>query len=158
MYTIADVIIPAFTVPYAAGLLFPLAGISVLIIECIVFKLTNRNLLTWWKAFLLTLGINVFSSTIGFIISMFLPNGLEPKLMGSGEGQVSIIQPNEHWMALMYIAFPVAYVLSILFEYGVIRAIKRIHLEKAFRTVVLANTLSYVSLILISYIWAEYVW
>lgn len=157
IYTIANVIIPAFTVPYAAALLFPVAGISVLIAECTVFKLTNRHM-TWWKTFALVLGINIFSTVIGFIISAFLPDGLEPKLMGSGEHQVWISQPGEHWIALMCFAFLVAYVLSILLEYGLIRLIKRISLNRAFSTVVLANTVSYVALIAISYVWAEYIW
>ena len=157
IYTIANVIIPAFSVPYTAALLFPVAGISVLIAESVVFKLTNKNI-SWWKLSSLVLGMNIVSTIIGFIISAFLPDGLEPQNMGSGEHEVWISQPGEHWTTLMLIAFPVAYVLSILLEFGVVRIVKRVPIDKPFRTVTLANTLSYVLLITVSYIWAEYIW
>jgi len=157
IYTIANVIFPAFSAPYVSALLFPVAGISVLIAECVIFKLTNRNL-TWWKIIALVLGMNIFSTIIGFIISAFLPDGLEPKLVGSGEHEVWISQQGEHWTTLMYIAFPVAYVLSIILEYGVVRLFKRISISRPFRTVTLANTVSYILLITISYIWVNYIW
>lgn len=157
MHTIANVIIPAFSVPYAAALLLPVAGISVLIAESVVFKLANKNI-SWWKLSFLALGMNIVSTIVGFIISAFLPDGLEPKLMGSGENGVWISQPGENWMTLMYIAFPVAYALSILIELCVVKIIKRVSIEKPFRTVAIANTVSYVLLISISYIWLKYIW
>lgn len=155
--TIANVIIPAFSVPYTAALLFPVAGISVLIAETAVFKLTHQTV-AWWKSAFLVLGMNAVSTVIGFIISAFLPDGLEPRLMGSGEHAVWISQPGDNWTTLMYIAFPVAYVLSILIEYAVVRMMKRIPIDRPFRTVAFANTLSYILLITVSYIWAEYIW
>lgn len=143
MYTIANVIIPAFSVPYTAALLFPVAGISVLIAESVVFKLTNKNV-AWWKLSILVLSMNIISTFFGFIFSAFLPDGLEAKQVGWEENEAWISQPGEHWTTLMYIAFPIAYVLSIILEYFVVRSFKRIPINRQFRTVTLANTASYI--------------
>ena len=157
IHTIANVIFPAFSAPYVSALLFPVAGISLVITEILILKITNRSL-SWGKIISLVLIMNVASTIIGFIITGLLPSGLEPKLFGEGEHQVAIQQPGENFNTFMIMGFFVAYVLSIFSEYVIAKLIKKIELNKPFQNIALANTGSYIVLFAVAYIWANYIW
>ena len=146
----ADVIFPAFATPYMMALFFPLSIFAVIASEFMVFNLLNRTAPKFRLLNLVTI-MNVVSGFIGFIIAAILPSGLVPKIVGTGEYQFQTVQPGPRFGLYAILGFFVAYILSIAIEYWVVRSsTKYIMIPQALKAVFLANTVSYLILILIA--------
>ena len=158
MNLIADVIFPAFQTPYIVPFLFPVAGIAAIVVEVLVFWRLNRHLRIGQIIAVVVLA-NVASGYIGFVIAAFLPSGLVPKVVGEGEHQGQIIQPGPQFDTYMVLSFVVAFVLSVVIEYGVVRwCVGWARVNRPFLTVTLANLASYVTLIAVAWFWPLFLW
>ena len=131
----ANVIFPAFTAPYVAGIFFPQAIILALVTEGAVYKALCR-VLRLRVVVVLVLLVNAVSWLAGVVIGSFLPSGLinnEQGILTSG--------PSFNRYALL--GFVLAYVLSVIIEYGALRiASSRVKIESPFRLSFAANTAS----------------
>ncbi len=146
MTALADVIFPAFMTPYVNAL-FPVAAVPALVSEAVVFRLLNRHL-PWGRVATLVIVINLVSGAFGFLIAAFLPSGLEnPGQMGP------------EWGTYAVLGYVVAFFLSILIEWGTLRALSRVgEIGRPFLTVALANTASYAVLIVVLVVWTQFDW
>jgi len=134
---LADVILPAFWVPYVLSL-FPVAVIAIFISEFIVYRLRHRGIGSWIIALHVFLS-NVLSFFFGLYITYFLPWGYDRENW-----------PNElpDYGFLSYVAFPVACLLSWLIEYFYFRwFVPREARSKLFWSCLYANLASYTLLI-----------
>jgi hypothetical protein len=155
---IADVIFPAFQAPYGAPLLFPVAGISAIVVEVVVFWLLNRHL-TIGKIVVVVVLANTVSGAVGFSLTAILPSGLVPRLVDAGRHQTHILQPGPRFNTYMILGFVVGFILSVVIEYGVVRLLTGwARLAKPLMTVTLANLASYVALVAIAWFWITVVW
>lgn len=141
MSLFADVIIPAFQGPYLLYLFFPLACIIVLASEVAVFKLLN-----WQENFMgivvLVFCANLVSTVVGFLITALLPTGYDPTL-----------KPGSMYSTYAYLSFFVAFILSVLFEYPIVRfSSKILRIHRPLLTVILANVASYILLVTVIFL------
>lgn len=151
MITLADVIFPAFTTPYVSVLFFPVAVAAALVAEAGVFRLLNWHL-PWRRIAKMVVVINMVSASVGFLIAAFLPSGLE--LNGEHVGQ-----PGAEFGTYAALGYVLAFFLSILIEWGMLRALSRVgEIGRPFLTVALANTASYAVLIVVSVVWRRFLW
>jgi hypothetical protein len=141
MIVLANLIFPAFTAPYIAPLLFPIAGIAAIVAETVVFKLLNWHLGLGRILGLVVLA-NVASGAVGYLIALVLPSGL-------------VGEPHDVYVILSFVP---AWVLSILIEYRVVRAFAQwVTVPRPFSTVAWANTASYLTLFVVA-VWARMFW
>jgi hypothetical protein len=158
MNLIADVIFPAFSAPYVAPMLFPVAGISAIVVGVLVFWLLNRHL-DVGKIIAVVVLANLISGIFGFFLSAILPSGLVPQVVGAGANQARIIQPGPRFGNYMVLGFVVAFALSVVIEYGAVRLCAGwVRVLRPLLTVTLANLASYVTLIAIAWFWMTFVW
>ena len=143
---LANIILPAFSTPWLFALGFPIAALVVIVIELLVFKALNQSA-PLWKLLLLVLAVNVVSTIMGFVLTAFLPSGYEVMTVTGENGeQDSSFEPGPRYVTYAFISFPVALVLSVLVEYGMVWTIAvdwRHQLRRMFKTVALANVASY---------------
>lgn len=128
----ANVIFPAFTAPYFVTAMFPLLALSVLVTESLVVYWRERNA-GFGNAVLWVVLANVASWIVGVALtSTLFPSGL------ASNG------PGPAFETLMWIAIPVALVLSILIEAFVLKMLaKRIITRSPWVTMAIANLCSY---------------
>jgi len=158
MIILANVIFPAFAAPYVSAMFFPVAAIAAMLTEAVVFRALNRDL-SWRRTVSTVLVINIASAIVGFAIAAALPSGLEPTVMGEGENQFETIQPGPKFGMYAVLGYVLAFVLSILIEWGIVRTSRRVvKLAKPFITVALANAASYAVLIVLSMVGARFFW
>lgn len=158
MIILANVIFPAFATPYVSAMLFPVAAIAAMATEAAVFRALNRDL-SWGRIVSTVLVINIASTVVGFAIAAFLPSGLEPTVMGEGENQFETIQPRPQFGMYAILGYVLAFFLSILIEWGIVRTSRRVlKLSKPFITATLANAASYAVLIFIYMVWSRFFW
>jgi hypothetical protein len=156
MSLIADVIIPAFSAPYVAPLLFPVAGILAITSEVLIFWLLNRQLGVG-KIIPLVVLANVVSTVVGFLLTAVLPSGWVPTVIDREGNQIHTFQPGPYFTTYLILAFVIAFVLSVAIEYGVVRlAARSMKVIKPFLTVTLANLASYIVLILVAWLWTAF--
>ena len=143
----SNVIFPAFSAPYISFILFPVASILAFVTEIIIFRKRYLGLATR-QVVLTALLANIISWIAGVLLSSILPSGLVPKIVDEGEKKASIISAGPNFESLVFTAFAVAFLLSILIEYAVWRWIHREpKLPKLFVSTVLAHVGSYMVLI-----------
>jgi branched-subunit amino acid ABC-type transport system permease component len=148
----ANVIFPAFSTPYFLHLLFPIAGIAAILAEVFVFRRRYQTF-TIFGALSPVLVANVISWIFGIVLSLILPSGLVPKIVKSGDQEVSILSRGPDFGVLVAAAFGVAFVLSIVIEYPVWKFLTRKDpLPNLLRTTCIAHVASYSVLILITLI------
>jgi len=158
MIILANVIFPAFAAPYVSAMFFPVAAIAAMLTEAVVFRVLNRDL-SWRRTVSTVLVINIASAIVGFAIAAALPSGLEPTVMREGENQFETIQPGPKFGMYAVLGYVLAFVLSILIEWGIVRTSRRVvKLAKPFITVALANAASYAVLIVLSMVGARFFW
>lgn len=146
----ANVIFPAFSAPYVAQLLFPIAGIATILTEVWWFRKKYESL-EFLPTLLFVAVANVISGAAGFLLSSMLPSGLVPKVIHSGDRPFTTVTQGPNFLPLMIIGFLVALVLSILIEYPIWKWLTRKSLlPNLFANVSLAHVFSYAALILIA--------
>ncbi len=145
---LANFIFPAFTTPYVFPMFFPVAAIVAIAAEVYVFCLKNRDL-SLGKIICTVVVINIASAAIGFASAEVLPSGLEPAVMGEGENQFRTTQPGPKYGMYAVLGYILAFTLSVLIEWGIVRSDRCIIIEQPFITVGLANVASYVVLIVL---------
>ena len=113
------------------ALLLPIYGVAALFAEIITFCVLQFRAAPLWQLILAVLVANLVSTAIGFPVTAFMP------------------QP-AHWGKLLAVcSFLVLWALSIAIEYGVYYAVPRWRrLPHLFRTVVLANSVGYLFLMI----------
>ena len=135
-------------------LLFPVAGISAIVAEMIVFKLLNRPL-GLAKLLGLVVLANVVSGAFGFLITPLFPTGL----VAVPHGNISILDTGPLWGYYVLLSFIPAWAMSIVIEYYVVRALARwVAIPRPFWTVAWANTASYLVLFGLAAFWAFVIW
>ncbi|MFO1522459.1 MAG: hypothetical protein U1G05_10540 [Kiritimatiellia bacterium] len=153
MTVIANVIFPAFTAPYMPAFLFPPVVLAVLLIEAAVFRRLNRTH-AWGGIVGTVLYINGVSGIVGFMLAGMLPSGLEPVILGEGANQFTTFRPGPRFETYAVLGILLAFLLSILFEWGLLRVSKwGRQFDRPFATVALANVASYATLILAGLVW-----
>ncbi|MCP4257096.1 MAG: hypothetical protein GY774_06170 [Planctomycetes bacterium] len=154
MIILANIVFSAFRIPYVSAMFFPVATITALAAEAIVFRLFNRNL-SWRRIVSTVLVINIASAIVGFAIAGALPSGLEPTIRGEGENQFETLRRGPKFGMYVVLGYILAFILSIVIEWGIVRALRPIaKLTRPFVTVGLANVASYVALIVLSIGWS----
>jgi hypothetical protein len=158
MNLLADVIFPAFQAPYVASLLLPVAGISAIVVEIVVFWLLNRHVGVG-KIVVLVVAANLVSGLVGFFLAAVLPSGLVPRVVGSVNGRpFRSSQPGPYFETYMALSFFMAFVLSVVIEYAVVWLLLGwAKVVRPFRTVTLANLASYVVLVAVAWFWIAFV-
>ncbi len=121
-----------------------------------MFRVFNRDL-PWRRIASTVLTINVASAVVGFAIAAALPSGLEPAVTGEAGNQLETIRPGPKFGMYAVLGYVLAFVLSILIEWGIVHALRRVvNLAKPFITVALANAASYAVLLGISTGWLRF--
>jgi hypothetical protein len=158
MFIIANVIFPAFATPYVSAMLFPLAAVTALVVEMIVFRVLNHNL-SWARIAGIVVVINILSAVVGCLVALILPSGYETALIGREGEQFETFQPGPDFITYAALGYLVAYMLSILVEWGILKSSRQKALiEKPFVTVAAANTASYAVLVVpfvAPFVWAK---
>ncbi len=142
VFVIADVVFPAFYFPYFAQGTYPLAAVAALLAEVLLFILLNRQ---HRRSHLLLVVViaNLTSSLAGLAVAEFLSSGLNYGISESPDGT-----QGGHWTALTAAIWLVAFAVSIVLEYVVVRAMtRRSPLRHPALTVFAANLASYIVLL-----------
>ena len=142
---LANVIFPAFSAPYFAVGVFPIAAFVALASEIGVMGWRHPSF-KWKKASGITLLANLFSWMIGVGISLILPSGLVKKPIIDEQGAPEILTSGPNFQMFVLLAFIVALVLSIAVEYAVWRYYCRDD-SKLLASVSIAHLASYVLLV-----------
>ena len=154
MIILSNIVFSAFWIPYVSAMYFPIATITALTAEAIVFRLINRDL-SWRSIVSTVLVINIASAIVGFAIAGAFPSGLEPTIRGEGENQFETLRPGPKFGMFVVLGYILAFILSIAIEWVILRVFRRIaKLARPFATVLLANVASYVALIVLSFGWS----
>ncbi len=157
MGVIADIIMPVFCTPYFLPFALPLAGLAVLATEVAVFKLLNRHL-GFGTIIAVVILANVVSTIVGFVIAACLPSGYVTRVVEPGDYRTSPFVPVPLFDTYLYLSFFVAFILSVIIEYPIVRGCLGLaKINRPFVTVLLANVASYVALIVIALI-SIYAW
>ena len=152
---LANIIFPAFRIPYFSAMIFPVATITALVAEVIVFGLINSNM-SWLSIMKIVLLINIASAIVGFAVAGAFPSGWEPAVRGEGENQRQTLQHGPKFGMYVVLGYVLAFILSVLIEWAIVRALRRIApLKRPFVTVGLANVASYAALIIVSMAWSR---
>ncbi|MRR12670.1 hypothetical protein EG835_09485, partial [bacterium] len=141
-FVIADVLFPAFYFPYFAQVTYPLAAVAALLAEGLVFALLNRQ---HRRSHLLGVVVvaNLTSSLAGIALAEFLSSGLHYGFTRSPDAT-----QGGRWTALTAATWLVAFAVSIVLEYVVVRAVtRRTPFQQPALTVIAANIVSYVVLL-----------
>jgi hypothetical protein len=134
---IADIIFPAFLAPYIVAGVMPWAGAAALGAEVVVFLIAYPGVARGWLSTSVVVA-NVASSAVGIGLALYLPSGVS-----GGRSSVGPI-----WKMFEIAAWFLAFVVSIALEYPILRMVTRsLNLKRLFRTVVLANVCSYITLL-----------
>lgn len=136
----ANVIFPAFSAPYVSQILFPIALVSVLVIETSIYKLRSPAL-GLMAAVLLVPAVNAVSWFAGVLITGSLfPSGLVKSSQG-------FITTGPQFMLYAMWGFLVAYALSVLIEGVCLKlAARKWPIPSPFTLSLFANTASYITL------------
>jgi hypothetical protein len=153
MGMIADVILPVFCVPYCLPFVLPLAGFGVLAAEVVAFKLLNRHLGIGTIVGVVILA-NVVSTIVGFLIAgIALPSGYVWNVVETGDRPTRAFERGQLFDTYLYLSFFVAFVLSVVIEYPIVRACAGwAKVDRPLMTVVLANVASYITLAVVALI------
>ena len=136
MTILANVILPVFALPYFSAVFFPVAGVAAIASEVGIYRLMNRQLL-WRKIAFLVLWTNTVSTGVGFGIGMALSEYL----------------PGSSSITYAILGYILALVLSILIEYALVKVSRQAApLDKTFTPVALANIVSYLILIVVTFV------
>jgi hypothetical protein len=129
----ANVIFPAFTAPYVVTIFFPALALSVFCVETLVLYCRERQAGLGNAALWIALA-NIASWIVGVALSAVLfPSGLA----AGGPGPA--------FEMLMWIAIPVAFVMSVVIEALVLKALsQKLAKRSPWLTMAIANTGSYV--------------
>ena len=142
IFVIADVVFPAFYFPYFAQRTYPLAAVAALLAEVLLFTLLNRQRRRAHLLFVVVLA-NVTSSLAGRVLAAFLSSGLDYGLAESPDGT-----QGGRWTALTVAIWLVAFAVSVVLEYVVVRVMtRRSPLRHPALTVAAANVASYTVLL-----------
>jgi hypothetical protein len=140
---LANVIFPAPSAVYVAGIFFPLATLLALATEFAVFAYFQRNVLSKWRLLGVVICTNLFSWLVGVAFSLFLPSGLVPELVNA-DGPVYILTQGPHWSAIAIVSFFWACLLSFGLEYGGLWILRKwLPLHKLVLCIGVANVASY---------------
>lgn len=138
IFAIADVVFPAFYFPYFAQRTYPLAAIAALLVEFLFFTLLNRQHRRL-HLLIVVVTANLASSLAGLTLAELLSSGLHYGLAESPDGT-----QGGRWTALTATIWLVAFAVSIVLEYVVVRAMtRRLPLRHPALTVFAANSASY---------------
>jgi len=146
----ANAIFPAFQAPYFSQLFFPWALLAVLVVEAVVIR-WRCSTLNRIKIIVLVVASNAFSWFIGQkIAGAIFPSGLAVSSRG-------FLTEGPDFTFFAALAFPIAYVLSVLIEGGCYKlAAYKWPISKPFLAAFLANTSSYIVLSVI--VWLSLLW
>ena len=134
---LADVVFPLFLLPYVAGVFAPGFAAAALLCEVLVFYAFQFRASSFWLVLFAVIAANIVSTLIGFFALGFLP---DPAL-------------GRRW--IVYIAFFVAWALSVAIEYGLYFAVPRWRrFSRLLPAVALSNVASY--LVLALALWREF--
>lgn len=141
----ANVIFPAFAAAYISTLFFPVALISALTVEALIYRWRCSSL-SIPTILMLVVAVNVVSWFAGVVITGVLPSGL----VNSEEG---IVTGGPNFSLYATLAFPVAYVLSVLIEGAVLKlSAVKFTIAEPFKLSLIANTGSYIVLSLLVWV------
>ena len=141
---LANVIFPAPSAAYIVNLFFPLSAVLALATEFAVFVYFQRGVMSKGRLLGVVVGVNLFSWFVGVALSLFLPSGLVPKLVGEGAHQGYIVTQGPHWGTIALLSFFWACFLSFVLEYGVLWVVRRrLPLRRLALCVGVANVASY---------------
>ena len=136
---IANTIFPAPSTAYLASIFLPLAGLTMLVAECAVYKRFSAQSLRW--IVLATIVANVGSWIAGVVLTEMLPSGYVSQLTESGD---RILARGPNWSLYVYLSYPLACLLSIVLELGLFYPLrKRLRIRRPVAAVTLANIASY---------------
>jgi hypothetical protein len=122
---LADIIFPAPSAAYVAGIFLPLSAILALATEFSVYIYFQRGVIKLWRLFGVVFGVNLFSWTVGLFLSFLLPNFLVPQLVGEGEHHFTTITQGPHWGVVATLSFVWACFVSTLLEYFALWVFRR---------------------------------
>jgi len=141
----ANVVFPAFSTPFFTALFFPLVLLAVLIIESTTYKLASKTT-PLFHIVLLVIVANGISWIAGAVITAFMPSGIIV-----GEDNLATSGPN--FLLYATLGYLVAYILSVIIEGYIVKASKsKMNFTSPFKLSFYANTVSYITLIII--LWA----
>lgn len=145
MFIVADVIFPAFFMPYMLAMLFPIAGIALLATELAVYRCWFREL-TWGRIVAMVLSSNLLSSILGVAAAAAMPSGLKQNWHAT-QGDIH----EKVWNTYATSSWVLAWAVSVVVEYFFIRWVfRRDRLPRLLPCVVVANTASYIALLVIA--------
>jgi len=148
MFTVADVIFPAFFVPYVAQIFFPFAAVAALTAEVLFYRWWSKNM-HLGRLIVVVLVANVVSSVIGMIVASFLPTGYNPAFRA---GQ-HVPWHAPEWFDYATLAWLVAFIISVLVEWPVVMLLRRVvAIQRTFIAVLFANAASYLVLLLVFFV------
>lgn len=145
MTVVANVIFPVFTAPHVLPLLFPLAAFAAVASEFGVMVKRHPGLEVLHVVGI-TLLANFLSWMAGVGLGLLLPSGLEQKTVDSETGNRVILTQGSNFLTLLVFAFLLAFLLSILVEFGVWRRCK-MQESGLFKSVAIAHLFSYCAML-----------
>ncbi|MEM9482024.1 MAG: hypothetical protein AAGA58_20420 [Verrucomicrobiota bacterium] len=124
---------------------FPLAAVGAVAAEIGVMRHRHSEV-RWSLIIAIVFVANLLSWFVGDALANWLPSGLEPRIVGSGDRQFETLGPGPDFETYLIAAFAVAFVLSILLEFVVWKA-SQWRIQGLFRSVSIAHLASYAVLI-----------
>ncbi len=122
---LANIIFPAPSAAYIAGLFFPLAAIASLGVEIYVLRYFQKGLVPAGLTLVTVLSANTVSWWAGIAMSGLLPSGIVPTLVGDPERGLTMAGRGPDWNAIAIASFFLACVVSFVIEYGFLRLVSR---------------------------------
>lgn len=122
---LANVIFPAPSAVYIANIFFPLSAVLALAAEFAVFLYSQRGIISKPRLLGAVVVVNLFSWVVGLLLSLVVPSGLVPKLVGDAEHPMHIITEGTYWTPVAIAGFFWACLVSFGLEYGALRWLGR---------------------------------
>ena len=121
----ANIIFPAPSAAYLAGIFFPLAAIASLAVEIFALRHFQKGLVSAERTVVTVICANTVSWWAGIAMSGLLPSGMVPTLVGDPERGLTMAGRGPDWNAIAVASFFLACVVSFVIEYGFLRLVSR---------------------------------
>jgi hypothetical protein len=122
---LANIIFPAPSTAYLAGIFFPLAAIASLAVEIFVLRHFQKGLVSAERTVLTAICANTVSWWAGIAMSGLLPSGIAPTLVGDPERGLTMAGRGPDWNAIAVASFFLACAVSFVIEYVFLRLVSR---------------------------------
>jgi hypothetical protein len=141
---------PAFETAYVSAVMFPALVITSLVVEfLVVFRLERK--IAFWRTALFLLFANAASGAIGVRLANLMPTGLIPRMVDEGGSRFEAMVPGPSYGAYIALGAVLAFMLSVLVEYGIAKGLRRcLPFKKPFTTLAIANAASNVAFVLLA--------